>query len=152
MNHAVLVLILHQGEVLIGQGRDGLFTFPNGRLHPLEDLDEAARRIVRELTGLTPILGSKPLGHIVSHQTGQPTRLTTVYRTDSYMGNLDQSEAFAGMWTPVSELDSYFSQMRGGYRYWVPTALRGESFSVEVWYDAEWRVEKIDLKTPARGG
>lgn len=147
MQHAVLVIFQDPGgNILLGQRR-GYLTMPGGTLEQGQDFAERALLYSFQQTGLIPSLAG-PVGHVISHQPGNRTRLTAIYLVKGWSGQLHPTTDFQGEWIAAAEIEGLYNRMRGGYRLWLGMALSDQRFLIELWYDANGSVERYDLKWP----
>lgn len=145
---ATLVFVIREGSVLLIRKKRGLgagkINAPGGQIEPGETLEECASREIEEEVGVRP----GPLVWCGEHAYQFTDGLglhVTVFRTDTFAGDVIETEEAAPFWVSVDEIP--YDQMWADDRFWVPMMLAGARFRGRWLFDGddivEYRLEEV---------
>lgn len=150
MKDATLVLVRNGNTLLLGVKATkvckGCLVPPGGKREDGEDLRTCAIRETIVETGVTPVIGTDPVAHVVCRNMADGTEFDiAVFVTDSFTGTpRDTTELQEVGWYPVDR--DTLDRMMEGDRYWLTFALRREQFAAEIVYDKDWRVFRTSIR------
>ena len=137
--HSRCAVFLVRGQaVLLGQHlNEELIGPPSDRIGPLETAQDAAGRIVRELTGFDVTPDYWPAGIVVTILPDKSYQTLHVFTTTDFilMSRPRPVAGFVNHWVALNELP--YDQMAPGSHLWVPEALKNAAFRVQITLDAE---------------
>lgn len=132
-----LCIILQDSRVLLAMKKRGfgagLFNGFGGKVEEGESIEEAARREVKEESGLL-VQEMKKSGIIEFSFTSDPKILEVhIFTVTAFSGEPNESEEMKPQWFLQSEIP--FAQMWSDDEYWFPYLLRGELFRGAFLFD-----------------
>ena len=123
--HVVLAVITSDKRVLVEQRRDGIppWSFPGGEIEPGENYIQAARRRVREETGLS-MLTATLIGRRIHPKTSRVMVYchATVSGTDVHVG--DPEDLLTVRWASIDETRELMPDMYGTVRQYLDELQR----------------------------
>ncbi len=135
-----LVYVLQGGKILLIRKKrgfgEGYFNGAGGKVRDGETLEDAAIREFQEELCATP----GPLdwrGALEFYNNGRLEMVVHVFVTDSYEGELCESDEAEPHWFGIDEIP--YDRMWLDDRYWFPLLLAGERFYGRFWF-RDWRV------------
>ncbi len=138
--YTLLYVIRDDKVLLIRKKRgfgEGFFNGPGGKVRRGESLEEAARReFIEELCASPGPLQWR--GVLEFYNNGNLEMIVHVFVTDSYSGELCESDEAEPHWFPRDAVP--YSKMWEDDRYWFPLLLSGKRFYGRFWFE-NW--EKI---------
>lgn len=130
-----LVYVIRDGQILLIRKKrgfgEGFFNGAGGKVHVGETLEDAAVREFSEELCATP----GPLewrGVLEFYNNDRLEMLVHVFVTDSYEGELCESDEAEPHWFPMGSVP--YERMWLDDRYWFPLLLAGERFYGRFWF------------------
>lgn len=138
-----ICLIQKGDEILLGYKKKGFgqgrWNGFGGKIEPNESIEAAAKREVKEESGLDAIniekfgilefgFDKKPDLEIEAH----------VFKCKDFEGELIESEEMASKWFPIREIP--FNKMWDDDKYWLPLFLEGKKFKGKFLFDENDKV------------
>ncbi|OHA68459.1 MAG: hypothetical protein A3J68_01525 [Candidatus Wildermuthbacteria bacterium RIFCSPHIGHO2_02_FULL_48_16] len=125
-----LCIVYQHPKVLLGMKKRGFgagrWNGFGGKVSANETIEEAAKREIREETGIEVVVLDKA-GIIEFEFKGNPEVLEVhIFKSESFSGEPIESEEMKPQWFHVDEIP--FSQMWPDDKYWFPLFLEGKKF------------------------
>lgn len=147
MTAGTLVYIFQGPNVLLGLKKRGFgaanWNAPGGKIELGETAKITAIRETQEEVGLTPAL-TEPIGEILYHDPMHGNWKVTVYRTESYSGELIESDEMKPQWWPVDTIP--YKSMWEGDEEWLPHVIENKNFTAELWFNNKGKLDKFDVR------
>lgn len=139
----VITYLFKDDQVLLidkktGLGR-GLVNAPGGHIEKTETALEAAKREFKEETHLE-VDNLKLVGKLNFQFRDGLSERGYVYFTDTYLGEMQETEEARPFWCPVSEIP--YDKMWEDDIHWLPSALEGKKFEGFFIFDGQTMVDK----------
>jgi 8-oxo-dGTP pyrophosphatase MutT (NUDIX family) len=139
---AVLCYLKKDNKYLLllkGSGRfgGGFWNAPGGKMEKGETAEEAARREVKEETGLD-VVSLKKIGDndfFFGEQKTRPDWSVEVFVSNDFSGTITESDEGRLEWFPEEKLP--FDQMWQDDRYWLPLLVEERRFRGLFWFTAD---------------
>ncbi len=145
---ANLCFVIRDGRILLIRKKRGLgagkINGPGGRLEPGETAEESAVRECQEEVGITPS-GLSEAGELFFHFLDGYKLHVTVFRADSFSGELKETDEADPFWNPVGEIP--YKEMWEDDIHWVPHLIARRRFVGRFVFDKE-KLLSFVLETP----
>jgi len=143
--YTLVYLVRGDSILLIRKKRgfgEGYFNGPGGKVHVGETLEQGARREFQEELCANP----GPLewrGLLEFYNNGSLEMLVHVFVTDSYEGNLCESDEAEPHWFKMDEIP--YDSMWADDVHWLPLLLGGHRFFGRFWFRNWERIENYEV-------
>ena len=141
-----LVYVIQGDRILLIRKKrgfgEGYFNGPGGKVHVGETLEQGARREFREELCAEP----GPLvwrGLLEFYNNDSLEMLVHVFVTDSYSGELCESDEAEPHWFKIDEIP--YDSMWADDRYWLPLLLSGHRILGRFWFRNWERIENYEV-------
>ncbi|MEE3233114.1 MAG: 8-oxo-dGTP diphosphatase [Candidatus Latescibacterota bacterium] len=138
VEQGTLMYIFNENSVLLIRKKRGLgagkINGPGGRIENGETPVDCAVRETREEVGVCPV---KPfqVGRMCYQCTDGYSMDVSIFRSESYWGDLRSSDEAEPFWTDVSKIP--YGEMWPTDRNWLPLVINRQSFTVYTLYDED---------------
>ncbi len=139
---ATLLFVVRDGEILLIRKKRGLgagkINGPGGKLDPGETPEACAVRECQEELCITPLAPRYCGQHLFQFVDGYSIHVW-VYRSDSYEGEVTETDEALPLWFPVDEIP--FDEMWEDDRLWLPLMLEEKPFLARYIFDDDSMVD-----------
>ena len=138
MKIATLGIILHEGQILLGEKKKGeigtgMLSGPGGKLDLGETLKECLIRETREELEIELDPDSLELVAIIDFYAADEIDFRVhTYRAEILSGEIHETADMIPDWYPLEE--ATFERTYESDRHWLPKAASGEKFNANVYY------------------
>lgn len=143
-----LALIVNEKEILLGMKKRGFgmgwWNGFGGKVEPGENIEDAAKREIREEVGLE-VNVVEEVGLFNFHLHDQAETLEVhLFKVSDYFGEPLESDEMRPQWFSLDDLP--FDKMWSSDFIWYPYFLRGDRFVAEFWFDENKKVTKHNIE------
>ena len=140
--------IIKDGKILLIRKKrgfgEGKLNAPGGKVEKDEELEDAVKRELQEEIGITPM---KPrlLAEIEFFNDGKMEWHVYVFRSDSYTGELIETEEAMPHWFSVEKIP--YDEMWADDRHWLPLFLQEKRIRAKFHFKNDWKeIEKYSIQ------
>lgn len=142
------VLLIQGARVLLGRkDRTKKLLLPSESVGPLESPEDVAARLIRQLTQRDCSPDAWRTGNVVMYRPSKQPLIRFVFMTSDFimLGEPGWLSGFKPAWVNLRQLS--FDDLATGDSLWMPFALKGLEFQIEIWLDRDGQVFNHRMKS-----